>query len=310
MGHVLFIFLDGVGLGANDKEINPFTRADMPELTRVLDGRRLIRESVNHIPFQSERVTLLALDACLGISGLPQSATGQATLLSGKNVPACLGYHYGPKPDPATAAFLHRDTIFHHLHNAGYKAGLLNAYPPRYFDHIYSGRRMYSAIPLAVTQAGLRLKNNQDLKDGIALSADFTALGWQKQLGFSDMPTLDPAQAGRRLVELSRSYDLAFFEYWLSDYAGHSQDMRQACNLLETLDQVLGGLFAAWQDEEGLVLITSDHGNLEDLSTRKHTTNPVPALLVGPPTAREEFADGLMDLTGITPKILRQIGVI
>ena len=309
MRRLLFIFLDGVGVGTDNKETNPFARARMPVLTRLLDGRRLLRETVGDGPFENGRATLLVIDACLGVGGLPQSATGQATLLTGKNVPALLGYHYGPKPDPATAAFLHQETIFHQIKEAGRKAALLNAYPPRYFDSILSGRRMYSAIPLAVTQAGLSLKTDHDLKDGKAISADFTAQGWQKQLGFADMPVLEPAEAGKRLVELSREEDLAFFEYWLSDYAGHGQDMVQACALLETLDQVLGGLVETWKDEDGLVLITSDHGNLEDLSTRKHTTNPVPVLLIGALPARQRFAAELVDLTGIAPRILQQVGV-
>ncbi len=307
---VLFIFLDGVGLGINDKKINPFARAEMPHLVNLLGGKRLLRESVGTAYLETRRASLLALDACLGVSGLPQSATGQATLLTGKNVPVSLGYHYGPKPDPSTAAFLRQGTIFHRLSDAGHKAALLNAYPPRYFESIDSGRRLYSAIPLAATQAGLSLKTDHDLRAGRAISADFTAQGWQKQLGFTDMPVLEPVQAGHRLAELSREVEFAFFEYWLSDYAGHGQDMDQACALLDTLDQVLGGLLEAWEDEHGLVLITSDHGNLEDLSTRKHTANPVPALLVGALAARQQFSEGLVGLTGIAPKIIQQIGIL
>jgi bisphosphoglycerate-independent phosphoglycerate mutase (AlkP superfamily) len=48
---------------------------------------------------------------------------------------------------------------------------------------------------------------------------------------------------------------------------------------------------------------------MEDLSTRRHTTNPVPALLIGQPAARREFSAGLNDLAGITPAILRSLGV-
>jgi len=51
------------------------------------------------------------------------------------------------------------------------------------------------------------------------------------------------------------------------------------------------------------VIITSDHGNLEDLSTRHHTENDVPTVVIG--AERHRFAEGLHDLTGITPGILR-----
>ncbi|MDP2974702.1 MAG: hypothetical protein Q8N45_00680 [Anaerolineales bacterium] len=82
------------------------------------------------------------------------------------------------------------------------------------------------------------------------------------------------------------------FEYWPSDYAGHGQDMNATVGLLTALDAVLGGLLEAWDDNGGLILITSDHGNMEDLSTRRHTANPVPCLLIGALKARRKFAGG------------------
>ena len=262
-------------------------------------------------PSNRERATLLPLDACLGVPGTPQSATGQATLLTGRNVPAEIGYHYGPKPNPAVAAYLrssngtHSGNLFQSLQDAGKRSALLNAYPETYFAAIESGRRLYSAIPLAVVSAGLALKTADDLNAGRALSADFTGQGWRERLNLTDTPLLTPAEAGARLAELAAGYDLAFFEYWLSDYAGHGQDMAAALSLLATFDEVLGGLLAAWDDEAGIILITSDHGNLEDLSVRGHTTHPVPALVIGAPELRRRFTAGLRDLTDVTPSILR-----
>ena len=115
---------------------------------------------------------------------------------------------------------------------------------------------------------------------------------------------LSPVAAGERLAKLAADQDFSLFEYWLSDYAGHSQDMEAACRLLETFDQVLGGLLAGWDDANGLILLTSDHGNLEDLSTRRHTMNPVPALVIGAPDLRRRFTTGLHDLTGVAPAIM------
>ena len=111
------------------------------------------------------------------------------------------------------------------------------------------------------------------------------------------------------MASLAQKHAFSLFEYWLSDYAGHGQDMQAACKLLVTFDEVLGGLLETWDDRNGLVLITSDHGNLEDLSTRRHTMNPVPALLIGSPEKRLEFSEGLADITGIAPAILRYLDV-
>lgn len=301
---VLFIFLDGIGLGANNPETNPFARTPMPYLEALLGGRRLLDGVA---PYVGERATLLALDACLGVPGFPQSATGQAVLLTGSNIPAQIGEHYGPKPNPEVAQLIQQGTIFSRLVAAGRSAALLNAYPPRYFHGVDSGKRLYSAIPLSVTSAGLSLFNKDDYFAGRALSADFTGEGWTQMLGFPDAPVLTPDAAGRRLASLAANYDFSLFEYWASDYAGHKQDMPWAARQLATLDDVLRGLLAAWDDSSGLILITSDHGNMEDLSTRRHTDARVPGLIFGSPAARAELAADLTDLTGITPGIWRCI---
>lgn len=303
---ILFIFLDGIGLGDNDQEKNPFVRAKMPYLGSFLSGRTLIHESA---PFEGDRVTLLSVNPSLGVKGLPQSATGQAVLLTGINIPEELGYHYGPKPNPEVAKYLDGKTIFAKAVKAGKTVALLNAYPPRYFEGIDSGKRLYSAIPLALTNAGLPLFTQSDLYAGRALSADFTGKGWREFMNLSDSPLFEPEEAGKKLAELARQYDFSFFEYWASDYAGHKQNMDSAINQLERLDGVIKGLLESWHDEDGLILITSDHGNMEDLSTRKHTAANVPLILFGGKNIRHKFQRDIHDLTGIAPAILKYLGI-
>ena len=300
---VLFIFMDGIGLGENNLETNPFARAKMPNLNKLLDGRSLLKDAA---PFHGERASLLAVDPAVGVSGLPQSATGQAILLTGINIPAELGYHYGPKPNPEVAAYLKEATLFSRFVKEGKKTTLLNAYPPRYFDGIDSGKRLYSSIPLSVVNAGLPLFKHDDLFEGRALSADFTGEGWRSMLGFSEAPMMDAHHAGRKLGMLAKEYDFSLFEYWASDYAGHKQEMDNAINLMETFDVVLAGLVENW-DDEGLILVTSDHGNMEDLSTRRHTDANVPALVIGNQSARNEFTRDMKDLTDIAPAIWKTV---
>jgi 2,3-bisphosphoglycerate-independent phosphoglycerate mutase len=304
--HVLFLFLDGIGLGRNDPGNNPFARASLPTLNGILGGYRM----VEHVaPLHNIHASLLALDACLGVPGMPQSATGQAVLLTGRNVPAEIGFHFGPWPNEAVTKILENGNLFGQLIKAGKTASFLNAYPQRYFDAVQSGKRLYSSIPLAAISAGLVLKTTADLLSEQAMSADFTAHGWHEHLGLTTIPEITAQDAGERLGKLARGSDFSFFEYWLSDYAGHGQDMNEAVSLLETFDRVLSGLLAHWNYQDGLIVLTSDHGNLEDLSTRRHTMNLVPALLVGAPAIRREFSNGLIDLTGITPAILKVLGV-
>jgi hypothetical protein len=303
MSRILFLFLDGVGLGENDPGHNPFALAEMPNLQKLLDGQRMVAEAA---PLEGRRATLLALDANLGVPGLPQSASGQAALLSGQNVPAMLGYHYGPKPNQAIADLVANDNnLFRKLKDSGKRVAFLNAFPDAYFEAIGSGHRLYGTIALAAARAGVPLYTADDLRLGRAISADFTGQGWRDRLGYKDTPLIGPKEAGERLAEQAGKYDFSLFEYWLTDYAGHEQDMKVACDLLVTFDQVLGGLLDAWDDSTGLVLVSSDHGNLEDLSTHRHTGNPVPALLVGAVELRRQFTVGLHDLAGIAPAIER-----
>jgi 2,3-bisphosphoglycerate-independent phosphoglycerate mutase len=303
---LLFLFLDGIGLGENNPEKNPFAHARMPFLQSLLGGQTLIHETA---PFEGERATLLAVDPNLGVEGLPQSATGQAVLLTGVNIPAELGYHYGPKPNPEVAQYLNGKTIFSKTVRAGKKTALLSAYPPRYFEGINSGKHLYSAIPLALTNAGLSLFTKDDYYEGRALPADFTGQGWREFLHLRDAPIYSPEEAGKKLAKLASQYNFSLFEYWATDYAGHKQDMDSAMYQLERFDHVLKGLLESWHEEDGIILLTSDHGNMEDLSTRRHTAVNVPLLLFGNKDHRRKFQKDIHDLTGIAPAISKFLSI-
>jgi phosphopentomutase len=80
--------------------------------------------------------------------------------------------------------------------------------------------------------------------------------------------------------------------------------MDGACSILEVFDRVLGSLLKHLDFSTSLVLIASDHGNLEDLSTRRHTMNKVPAIVIGSPELREEFGSRLNDLADISAQIV------
>jgi 2,3-bisphosphoglycerate-independent phosphoglycerate mutase len=295
---MLFLFLDGVGLGQPDPLSNPFVSAELPTLRGLLGGQPLLAGTP---PTDTGRALFIPTDAGLGVAGPPQSATGQAAILTGLNVPQLNGGHWGPKPNAFISALLRRENVFRTLVERGRTAALLNAYPQRYFDAIQSGRRNYSAIPLAVTSAGLPLFTTADLSAGRALSADFTGDGWPE----GAVPRYTAQAAGEKLAELARGYDFAFFEFWLSDYMGHRGSLDEARAILERLDAVLGGLLAAWDDTD-LIAVTADHGNLEDLSHRHHTLNLVPSLVIGRP--RHAFAAGLTNLTHFVPAILKHLG--
>jgi len=299
---LLFLFLDGVGLGEPDSESNPFVTAEIPTLMRLLGGQRPFAGTPR---IETARSLFVPTDAALGVDGPPQSATGQAAILTGLNVPRMIGGHWGPKPNKAVARIVEKESLFIKLKARGLDAALLNAYPQRYFDAIHSGRRNYSAIPLAVTAAGLPLFTTDDLRAGRALSADFTGEGWRTELKIPDAPVYSLREAGRKLAELAALRPFSFFEHWPTDLVGHRGTLDDARRVVERLDAVLAGLLEAWDDAAGLIVITSDHGNLEDLSHKHHTLNRVPTFVIG--SARRSFAESLSDLTHFAPAILKAL---
>ena len=297
---VHIFFMDGVGLGQADPAENPFAAADLPNLTALLgeDWYLAGRE-----PITTPRASLVPTDANLGLAGRPQSATGQATILTGRNVPALVGEHYGPKPNPAVAEVIRAGTLFHEVTAAGGRAVLLTPYPERYFEAIESGRRLLSAVPLAASSAGLSLLGAADLRAGRAVSPDFSGAGWRDFLGYDDMPVLSLPEAGARIAAVAAGYHFSFFEHWPTDQAGHRGTLAEAMAHLEAIDAVMGGLLAAWDERRGLLIVTSDHGNLEEKGHRQHTRNLVPTILFGRDHAAH--AATIHDLTDIAAVVRR-----
>jgi hypothetical protein len=301
---VHIFFMDGVGLGQADPAENPLAAAAMPHLAGLL-GEGWYQAGRGRI--DAPRATLIPTDATLGVAGRPQSATGQAAILTGRNVPALVGEHYGPKPNPAVAGVIRAGTLFHEVAAAGGRAALLTPYPERYFAAIDSGKRLLSAVPLAASSAGLALMGADDLRAGRAISPDFTGAGWREYLGYADVPLLSLAEAGRQIAAVAAGYHFSFFEHWPTDQAGHRGTLAEAVAHLEAIDAVMGGLLAAWDERRGLLIITSDHGNLEEKGHRQHTRNPVPTILFGCDHARHAAA--IHDLTGIAAVVRRSLGL-
>lgn len=291
---ILLIFVDGLGLGDNDPAINPVVRADTPVL-RALAGGPLAGRS----PRRTATAVLRPLDAGLGVSGLPQSATGQTALLTGQNAPAHIGRHLAAYPTPSLAALLASHGIMGVLRRRGIGVALANAYTPAYFEAVAARRLRYGAITLHALQSGVPLRTVEDLRAGRAVYQDLTNSRAQ-ELG-AQVPVIAPEDAGRNLAAVARGHTFTIFEFFQTDLAGHRR-IDGAVEVIERLDRFLGGVLAHVGLEETLVILTSDHGNVEDSRTRAHTLNPVPALLVG--AERDRVSNRLRAITDVAPACL------
>lgn len=300
MQQTLFIFVDGVGLGARDRAVNPFLRARLPTIQGLLGGALPLAETAPpHSPLRTSRATLLGLDATLGVPGLPQSGTGQAALLTGENAPRLFGRHYGPwVPTPLRPLVAERSILARQV-AAGREVAFANAYPEEVLRDPAPGRRARSPLragpPLAALAAGLLTRHTPALERGDAVASELTNDLWRERLGRTTLPRITPRQAGHNLARIAASHHFSFFAHYATDTAGHTGEMGAAVAALERLDDFLGGVLEALPPEI-MLIVASDHGNIEDIRGG-HTRNPALALLVGP--GHGEVAEGVADLTDV-----------
>jgi bisphosphoglycerate-independent phosphoglycerate mutase (AlkP superfamily) len=153
---------------------------------------------------------------------------------------------------------------------------------------------------VAARTAGIRLRDLDDLTKGQALHHDFT--NHLLKIRGHSVPPLSAEEAAQRLAEITAEHDLTYYEYIQTDLAGHAQDMDRAVALLEGLDLFVSRLVEHLDLSRHLLVLVSDHGNVEDLGTAGHTWNRVPTMVWG--RGQERFVRRIYALTDITPALL------
>jgi 2,3-bisphosphoglycerate-independent phosphoglycerate mutase len=282
-----------VGLGLPDPAINPFVRAHAPALAGLAggpwhEGLAARREATT---------TVLHVDPTLGSRLLPQSATGQTTLLTGSDGVAAMGRPYGPWPGPTLRRLLEAGNLFHDGQRQG-GAYLANAYPPVYLDALASAtgphrRARASSAMVAAQAAGVRLPSLDDRPLGRAVAADLDGGGLQR---------IDPRAGGgdavreaRRLAAIAAEHAFSYLDVWVTDRAGHRADLALAVDVVERLDRFVAALLGALPGHVTL-LVTSDHGNLEDATAPRHSRAAVPLIAAGPRAATFAAVRDLRDV--------------
>ncbi|MBM4155862.1 MAG: metalloenzyme [Lentisphaerae bacterium] len=282
---VLLLFVDGLGLGESDPAVNPVLGGACPVLARWL-----AEEAV-------------PVDACLGVPGLPQSATGQAALLTGVNAPRAMGRHVEGFPGPALQEIVRSRNLLRRASAAGRRATFANAY---FMDAVtIAAIRRPSVTTVAALSAGVPMRGPSDLTANRAVYQDLTREGLRPR-GYEG-PLVDPAEAGAHLAAIAEEHDLTLFEFFQTDRAGHSGERSRAEAVLSRYDRFLETALRFAEAPGRLVLLSSDHGNIEDLGVRTHTRNPVPLAARG--TGADSVRAAVRDLTDIAPAIAGALGL-
>jgi 2,3-bisphosphoglycerate-independent phosphoglycerate mutase len=276
---IIFIFVDGFGLGCDDPEVNPVRSERFPALAKLLDDATPI-------------------DACLGIDGLPQSATGQATLFTGVNAAKEMGRHIEGFPPSSLKKLIKHENIFSKLRKRGKHCTFANAY---WIDdpHRIPPRRQSVTTVMSLSALG-SVRRKAELIAGKAVHHDITRRTMHTR-GY-DGDLVSPETAADHLLAVAEENDFTLFEYFLTDRAGHSGKPELAFQCMEMLERFLPRVAAFAKEPDSLFLLSSDHGNVEDLTTFNHTKNPVPLIALG---ARAERFKSLNTLADVTPAIVR-----
>lgn len=288
---LLLFFIDGLGIGTRGPH-NPFDGLTDAEPLAIFANE------TPDLPFGG---LLVPTDACLGVEGRPQSASGQTTILTGVNAPKMIGAHKQGFPNQPLLDIIREHSIFLQLQNKGIASiTFANTYTNKFFER---RPRWISATTATVEAAGLRFNVVDDLRAGRAVYHDFTNAQLIER--GEDVKPRTPEEAGHVLANIVGQHRFTLYEFFLTDKIGHAQDYDAARRLLPLLAGFIRALLEKLDLSCTTVMLTSDHGNIEDLSARNHTLNPVPTIIWG--RRRREIAERVHTLADITPAIVETL---
>lgn len=282
---ILLIFIDGFGIGPQNPKINPILAANTPTFDRL---------------FLEEASIVIPTDTTQGVPGIPQSATGQTALLTGVHAAQIVKHHVSGFPGPKLREIITEKNILKQGKELGKNTTFANAYTKEYVESYYAGKIKGSVTTVCTDSAGLKFRYTEQIYTEDAVYQDFT-----NQILISqglDLPLFSPERAGKILAKIVTKYDLTLYEFFQTDFIGHSQNMEKAVKVIEDLDRFINQVLCNLDLSETLVIISSDHGNIEDLSMKQHTKNPIPTILIG--NGKEKIANRIKELADITPALL------
>ena len=127
-------------------------------------------------------------------------------------------------------------------------------------------------------------------------------------------PEMSAKEVTEKVIEAiqSQKYNCIILNYANPDMVGHTGNLEATVKAIETIDDCVGKVVEEVNKVQGVLLITADHGNAEqmiDYATGEphtaHTTNPVPFILVGKEDAKlkpgrlADLAPTMLDIMGL-----------
>lgn len=194
----------------------------------------------------------------------------------------------------------------------------------RYVRTIFTAEKLENILPEIISNAGLKQLRIAETEKYAHVTFFFSGGREQEFTGeqrilipspnvatYDLQPEMSAALVTDSLLEAISldSFDLIVVNFANGDMVGHTGNISAAIKAVETLDNCLSKLIPAIISKNGVMLITADHGNAEqmiDPDTNEphtaHTTNPVPFILIGNAAQNYSLKNGR--LSDIAPTIL------
>ncbi|HBE04004.1 MAG TPA: hypothetical protein DC049_16245, partial [Spirochaetia bacterium] len=164
------------------------------------------------------------------------------------------------------------------------KVSCLNLYRKEYRDKIIADNTLIlPASTLMTKYSGTEILTVENhFSSGLYMDIDHHVL----HVHYPYIPCADPLEQGRHTAQLVSRHDFSFFEYFLTDTWAHRRSETAIKKIISCLNFFLEGLTESLALERHAVIITSDHGNMEEISINEHTLNPVPLVII---TRNEQY---------------------
>jgi len=239
------------------------------------------------------------LDTTMTIPGIPQSATGQTALFTGINAAQVMKRHYPAFPGPTLKKIITEQNIFKTLIQHEKSVSFANAYIRYSLSDLL--RTRFSSV--TTTMSGTVFKdslNTSNLLSNSAVYHDITRETVNKKY---EVPVITPEDAANDLINISSKSDFTLFEFFLTDIAGHKQNLDFLAKVLKILSRFILQLTSQLPSDT-ILLICSDHGNCEDVKISTHTYNKVPLILFSKKYLITPRAKSIVDVYNLIVELL------
>lgn len=196
--------------------------------------------------------------------------------------------------------------------------GILTAYPSEDFKDtlpmmLKNKKQIYIAEKEKYAHVTFFFNGGYDHSVG---GEDWVDIASPRVKSYAQTPAMSTTKVTKRVISSLKEYDFICANFSAPDMIGHTGNLEAGIKAAEAVDKHTKKIAQAVLKKDGVLIITSDHGNLERMLNVKtkeiitsHTNNPVPFILISNNFLRDKKLKSGGYLSNIAPTILRIFGI-